>query len=302
MEQKPGAQQEIDVSSLDLRYAHTRIARPKALNMIMNSMDRYGQITPAIVASEEDIIVLIDGYLRVEALKRLGRDTIIAEICHEGELTALFRLLSRSGERQWEAVEQAWIIRDIKARFDCSLTEVARSIGHDLSWVSRRVSLIEDLSEDTLKAVCQGHISTWAATRVLVPLARANPGHAEKLTSHLSAAPISSRNLQAFLRHYENSNRQIRDRMIADPNLFFKAYKAGDEKKRADSLNQGPEGQWIKDFEIVTSMLKRLAKILATVIYPGQDDHDRIRLIRIFRDARSVMGAIEEKIQKAEGQ
>jgi ParB family transcriptional regulator, chromosome partitioning protein len=302
MEEKQSPHQEIDVSRLALRYAHTRIARPKALNMIINSMDRYGQITPAIVAQEGDLIILIDGYLRVEALKRLGRDTIIAEICHEGELKALFRLLSRSGERQWEAVEQAWIILDIKTRFEHSLSQVARSIGHDLSWVSRRVSLIEGLSEDILKAVCQGHISTWAATRVLVPLERANPSHAEKLTAHLLDTPMSSRDLSAFLKHYEGSNKQTRDRMISDPDLFVKAHKSRDEKNLAVALDQGPEGQWIKDFRIVTSMLRRLAKIADTVIYPGQDEDDRIRLVRIFRDARSFMETIEEKIQKADGQ
>jgi ParB family chromosome partitioning protein len=302
MEEIQSPHQEIDVSSLALRYAHTRIARPKALNMIINSMDRYGQITPAIVAQEGDLIILIDGYLRVEALKRLGRDTIIAEICHEGELKALFRLLSRSGERQWEAVEQAWIILDIKTRFEHSLSQVARSIGHDLSWVSRRVSLIEGLSEDILKAVCQGHVSTWAATRVLVPLARANPSHAEKLTAHLLDTPMSSRDLSAFLKHYESSNKQTRDRMISDPDLFVKAHKSRDDKNLAVALGQGPEGQWIKDFRIVASMLRRLAKIADTVIYPGQDEDDRIRLVRIFRDARSFMETIEEKIQKVDAQ
>ena len=254
------------------------------------------------MAQEGDVLILIDGYLRVEALKRLGRDTIIAETCHEGELKALFQLLSRSGERQWEAVEQAWIILDIKTRFQHSLSEVARSIGHDLSWVSRRVSLIEGLNEDILKAVCQGHISTWAATRVLVPLARANPSHAEKLTTHLLDTPMSSRDLSAFLKHYESSNKQTRDRMISDPDLFVKASKSRDEKNLAVALDQGPEGQWIKDFRIVTSMLRRLAKIADTVIYPGQDEDDRIRLVRIFRDARSFMETIEQKVQKVDGQ
>jgi hypothetical protein len=302
MEENHRPQQEIDVSSLVLRYAHTRIVRSKALNMMANSIERFGQINPVIIVIEGSLLILIDGYLRVQAFKRLGRETIQADICHEGELKALFGLLSRSGERQWEAVEQAWIMRDIKDRFACSASEIARSIGHDLSWVSRRLSLIEGLSDDILQAVCQGHVSTWTATRVLVPLARANPSHASRLTKHLCHAPASSRDLAAFLNHYENSNRQTRDRMISDPSLFVKAHKSREQGQLALALGQGPEGHWIKDVGIITAVLRRLAKIVDTVIYPGQDETDRTRLVRVFHDARSLMGRIEDKIHKVDRQ
>jgi ParB family transcriptional regulator, chromosome partitioning protein len=301
MENNQAQYHEIDISSLVLRYAHTRIARPKALNMMMSSMDRFGQITPVIVVPEESFLILIDGYLRVGALKLLQREAVIAQICSAGELSALLQLLSRCGRRQWEAVEQAWIIRDIKDRFGCSLAEIARSIGRDLSWVSRRHSLIDALSEDILQAICRGRISTWSATRVLVPLARANPCHAERLTQHLCRNPMSSRDLSAFLNHYESSNKQVRDRMIDDPSLFAKAHKSTDDTKLALALDQGPEGHWIKDFGTVTGVLRRLLKGVDMVIYPGQDEGDRTRLVRVFDDARSVFKGIEEKIRKVDG-
>jgi ParB-like chromosome segregation protein Spo0J len=293
---------EIGISSLVLRYAHTRIARPKALNMMIASMDRYGQITPVIVVMEGDLWVLIDGYLRVGALTHLGRDTVAVRICPDGEMKALLQLLGRCGERQWEAIEQAWLIRDIKDRFECSLAEIARGIGRDLSWVSRRLSLIDALSEDVLQAICRGRISTWSAARVLVPLARANPSHAQRLTQHLCRNPMSSREMSAFLSHYERSNKQVRERMIYDPSLFAKAYKSKDGSKLAIELDQGPEGHWIKDCGIVTAIARRLEKAVETVIYPGQDEDDRTRLVRVFHDARSVLGAVEEKIRKVDGQ
>lgn len=290
---------EIEIAGLVLRYAHTRIVKPKALTMMTGSLERFGQINPVLVVVEDRLFVLIDGYLRVLSLKRLGRDTVMAEVCEHGELKALFRLLGKAGERQWEAVEQAWIMRDIKDRFACSASEIARSIGHDLSWVSKRLGLLEALSDEVLHAVCQGHVSTWAATRVLVPLARANPSHAEKLTLHLAKAPRSCRDLAEFLKHYESSNRQTRERMVGDPSLFFKAHKSTDENRLARALDQGPEGEWIKDCSIVTGVLRRLLKRVDTVIYPGQDELDRTRLLRVFRDAQSVMAGIDEKIREA---
>jgi len=187
----------------------------------------------------------------------------------------------------------------IKERFGCTASEIARSIGRDVSWVTRRLALIESLSDEILAAVSQGHISTWAATRVLIPLARAKPSHAEQLSHYLSRTPSNTRDLAAFLTHYERSNKQTRDRMVADPGLFFKAHKSRDHEKLAHALDQGPEGEWVKDLDIVTAMLRRLLRRVETVIYEGQDKADRARL-GVFHDAMSVITKIQERIRKVD--
>jgi len=293
---------EVDLGSLDLRYAHTRVAKPKLLDMLTTSIERYGQITPVFTIPEQSRFVLIDGYVRVGAIKRLGRDTIIADVHEIPEQGALFHLLGESGQRQWEAVEQAWIIRDLKERFGCSLREIARGIGYDASWVTRRLSLIDGLPDEVLKSVCTGHVSTYAATRILVPLARANRNHAEKLVAHLAHSPLSTRELSELFKHYEASNKQIRERMISDPSLFLKVRKSREDKTSVEALQQGPEGAWVKDWEIIKSVTRRLTRLLPTVIYPGQDKDERIRLLRAFRDIRVMMDEIDKKISQIEGQ
>jgi len=302
MQPKANNPAEVDLGSLDLRYAHTRVAKPKLLEMLTTSIERYGQITPVFTVPEQGRLVLIDGYVRVGAIKRLGRDTITVDIHEIPEQGALFRLLGESGQRQWEAVEQAWIIRDLKERFGCTLREIARGIGYDTSWVTRRLSLIDGLPDEVLKSVCTGQVSTYAATRILVPLARANSEHAEKLVAHLAHSPLSTRELSELFKHYEVSNKQIRERMISDPSLFLKVRKSREDKTSAEVLQQGPEGAWIKDWGIIKALARRLVRQLATVIYPGQDADDRIRLLRVFRDVKSIMDEIEKKIAQVEGQ
>jgi hypothetical protein len=167
------------------------------------------------------------------------------------------RLLGTTQQRQWEAVEQAWIIREIKERFESSLRQIAKGIGRDISWVSRRLALIDDLPDDLLKAVLGGHVSTWAASRIILPLARANRGHAEKLTEQLADKPLSTRDLSTFFEHYQRSDKQTRERMIADPDLFVKAHQRTQEKRSARALADGPEGAWIEDLAMVRNILRR---------------------------------------------
>jgi ParB family transcriptional regulator, chromosome partitioning protein len=73
---------------------------------------------------------------------------------------------------------------------------------------------------------------------VLVPLARANGEHAQKLVAHLTETPLSTRELSEFLKRYERSNKQTRERMISDPSLFVKAKKTKADKAAALSLHQ----------------------------------------------------------------
>jgi ParB family transcriptional regulator, chromosome partitioning protein len=302
MEKKSCTSVEVDLGSLDLRYAHTRIARPKHVEMIASSIERFDQITPVLIIPEDERLVLIHGFVRMAAIRKLGRDTIRGDIQEISEVQALYHLLADTQERQWEALEQAWIIRDLKERLGCSLTEIARGIGYDPSWVSRRLSLIEGLPEEILRSVATGSVSTYAASRVLVPLARANTHHAQRLVAHLAHHRLSTRELAGFFKHYEASNKQTRERMIADPSLFLKAKQSRDEKTTADALRQGPEGAWIRDWEMIKAIVRRIGRQLSTVIYPGQDSDDRMRLLRPYRDVAAMMEEIEQKIAGIENQ
>jgi ParB-like chromosome segregation protein Spo0J len=292
---------EIELHIVELRYAHTRVANPRSRDRMTRSIERYGQLSPVLVIAEGERLVLMDGYLRVGSLKALGRDTVIGSISEIDECRALLQILGATQQRQWEAVEQAWIIREIKERFEASLREIATGIGHDVSWVSRRLALIDELPEPLLKSVLGGHISAWAAGRILLPLARANKGHAEKLVEHLAHNPFSTRDLSAFFEHYQCSPKGARERMIEDPSLFIKVSRQTQKDRSARSLQQGPEGAWVEDLNIVKGVLRRVLKRLPSVIYDGQDESDRKALLRAFDDAAWVMDEIKRKIAKATG-
>ena len=124
-----------------------------------------------------EALVLIDGYRRVAALRRLGRDTASVEqwSC---DLTA--GAAAGGGARAGSCVRQhrggACCCATWWASTDLSQHEVARRCGRDVSWVSRRLQLLSGLPDAALAAVRGGKLSSWAANRVVVPLARANAG------------------------------------------------------------------------------------------------------------------------------
>ena len=248
---------EVDFHLLDLRYSHTRINDPKALLRMQNSINTYGQIVPALAILEKDRFVLIDGYLRYGALKACGRDCLKVQVV-EGEPDSLINLLVTGDDRQMEAVEQAGLIQELHHRFSYSFAEIAKRLGKDKGWVKRRLDLVESLPKEVMVAVMNGTVSSWAASRVLVPLSRANEQDCLELTRKIIADPLSTRELVCLYDHYQKSARTVRDRIIADPRLFARTVKEQEQQKQGKQINDGPEGKWFKDIRIVCHILKRL--------------------------------------------
>jgi len=291
---------EIDIHLLDLRYAHTRIKNAAALAKMQNSITRYGQIVPALAVPENNNFILIDGYLRLKALMACGHDCIKLQVIEENEADSLFVMLAKNNDRQWEVIEQAALIQELRSRFTCSFGEIARRLGRDKSWVKRRLDLVDSLPEEIKQAVMTGKLSTWSANHVLVPLSRVNEKDACQLTEKLLRDPLSTRELVRIYENYKKSNRVVRDRIIADPSLFARTIRLQDQKQDAKQINDGPEGKWLKDITIVCHILKRLISTAEYVFYPKQDlFHHRQRQIWIKKAETMIIELKEQAWRKS---
>lgn len=268
---------EIDFHLMELRYADTRIKNAAALARMQNSIARYGQIVPALAVAESNKFILIDGYLRLGALKACGHDCIKLQVVEEKEADSLFVLLAKNNDRQWEVIEQAGLIQELHNRFSYSFGEIARRLGRDKSWVKRRLDLVCSLPEEIKEAVMSGKVSTWSASHVLAPLSRVNEKDAVLLTEKLLKAPLSTRELARLYEHYKKSNRVVRDRIITGPTLFAEALREQEQQGDAKEVKEGPEGRWLKDISIVCHILKRLISTAENVFYPERDYFNRSR-------------------------
>lgn len=271
MDTPPPQTPEVDLHRLDLRFADARLLEPRAIEALARSIEQSGQLIACIAVPEADSnrLILVDGYRRVRALRRLGRDTARVE-CWACDLAqALLTVLAQAGRRPFAAIEEALLVQELVRGQGLSEREVARRSGRDVSWVSRRLELVCGLSEAVLAAVRQGAVSTWAATRVLAPLARANTEHATALLTALAATPLSTRELQTWFRHYLNTPRAARARMVSHPRLFIQSLRAQDELRADTRLARGPEGQCAADVRQLFALIKRLRSRLPSLRQEG---------------------------------
>jgi len=287
----------LEFHQLLTRFASLRVHEPRRVQKLTRSIERQGQLMPvvAVPADEQEIRwILIDGYRRWEALRQLGKDHIWVDVWDRSVDEALLLCLGRGAERAWQAIEEAALIEVLARRH--SLREIAASLGRDVSWVSRRLSLFQALPADLLTAVRQGTISLWAASRILAPLARANTDHARTLLAQLEQQPLSTRQLKRLYTHYRQANQVQRERLVQAPGLFFQALDTQEQTTAAKRLAAGPEGAWYKDLTVVGQILKRLQGQVPALFTAEQVPEARTRLQQAFAQMKRAFEQLEQAL------
>ena len=163
-----------------------------------------------------------------------------------------------------------------------------------LASASNHQTLVNDLPDDVLEAVRQGHFSIWAGSRVLAPLARANSEHASRLVQALRGEKLGTRELTSFLKHYEQANPAVRERMVNEPLLFAKV--SGKDAAVPVVLRQGPQGALLDDLRAVSSILRRLRRDVDRVFYPGQSEDERADMQQALTKAQSQLLELQVEI------
>jgi len=114
---------DLELHQLTLRYERLRKRQPREERSLLVSLAEIGQQLPVVVIQEAPSFILIDGYKRVRALKRLARDTVRATCWQVAETEAL--LLERGLRRGSEdALDQAWLLAELQERCQWSLEEL----------------------------------------------------------------------------------------------------------------------------------------------------------------------------------
>lgn len=289
---------ELEHHQLILRYEHLRKRCPERERRLLSSLAGHGQQIPiVVVASEEaDRFVVVDGYKRVRAMRRLGCDVVQAACWDMGEADALLlgRLMRAGAEES--AFEQGLWLQELHLRFALSLEELARRFDRSVSWVSRRVALVRDLPETIQQRVLRGEVVAHAAMKYLVPLARANREACERLVEAIAGKKLTTRQVGELVAAYRSGGTKTRTLVLTDPLVVLKA-----RDRNTSSLviePKSPGELLLRDFEILSSVarraLKRLCEGAALRLAPPERDD----LASSFQQVQREIERLERQVGK----
>jgi ParB/RepB/Spo0J family partition protein len=254
------------------------------------SLAESGQQTPIVVVAAEgqtDRFVVIDGYKRITALGQLGRDTVEAVVWPMSEAAAVLLDRSLRLSEHETALEVGWLLAELERRFDYGLDELARRFDRSVSWVSRRLALVEVLPEAIQQQVREGKIPAQVALKFLVPVARQSLEACQRMATIFAQHHCDTREAGQLYGAWRKGSPAARKRILDDPELFFKTQRQAQEKAPA-----GTGAELLRDLEMVVAIVTRAQRRLAGGAAAELDDQQskaaRHQLERIQTQLRRI--------------
>jgi ParB family transcriptional regulator, chromosome partitioning protein len=278
----------LELRQLDLRYANLRIADPTRRARLEQALAREGQQVPVLViAGDADRYVLIEGYGRVDALRRLSRDTVEAAVLDMGEAEALILRHRLDHGAPRSALEEGWLVTTL---VDCgkSQFEVAIALAKSTAWVSRRLALVRTLPEVAQAAVRAAQICASAAEKFLVPLSRGNAEHCVKLVEGLGSVKPTQRQLLRLYTAWKAANDDVRLQIVEQPLLYLKVDDALQPKDPADEADVTA----IRDIEAIAGVCGRARKGLREGTFVRLREDHRAQFVSAWREAQLAFDAV----------
>lgn len=254
---------ELNLESLDLKYERLSVRRASVERRLLGSLGESGQQSPVIVVAgaEAGRYVVVDGHKRVRALKRLKADVAKAAILEMTEAEALATAYQWNAEGKREAFEEGWLVAELYRQFGWSLGDIARRLVRSKSWVSKRLSLVEDLPEWMSEAVAEGSIGAHAAANYLAPLTRVNGEDGRRLMERMKGLALSDRQWGEIYACYRTSNATARRKIVEAPELFLKARQAAKQSKAEAGLDEKQQ-RCVNNLELIGKISLGLARNL----------------------------------------
>lgn len=243
-------QEQLALVSINERLQRYRLQNSKIEHKIFESLGRYGQITPIVVCRLEGENVLIDGFKRLRAARRLqGMNRLTArrlEVDEQGAKAAVYNL-NLLHQRPQE-LEEAWIVHSLVREDGLSQVDAARLLGRHKSWVNRRLAMLERLCDSAREELRLG-LLTPALARQLTRLPRGN--QAEALRTARDAS-LTSREFAGVV-----------DLLLASSTQEQTAFVLGDPRKALRQSEAGYVHYWDPRLSVAGNRVaKRLALLL----------------------------------------
>ena len=267
----------VDLHQLDLRHKCLKLHNRDDESRLLASLEREGQQNPIVVVatdSAETPYLLIDGFKRARAAKRLGINQLECSVWKHSADDALMMLHSLQQARERSSLEDAYLIRALREEYGLSLGTIAKRLGRTKSWASRRLGLVTELPSWLQDHIRNGEVKCYAASRYLIPLARTNTEHAKLLAKGLAGMNVTTRDVADLYFAWKTGSEDERLTVVTSPEVILAARDAA-----TDSSVSETQETLLQDLSRVESLLVRASRSLTDAVREGLEKwcHDSLR-------------------------
>ena len=167
---------DLSLGRIDTSYGVFRLVCPRADAVMERSVAHYGQLTPVVVgrSAERSRYELVDGFKRIRAFRKLGFKEVKVRILPGSERVLKAAIVHLNHQvRSISDMEEAMVLLSLYREDGLTQSEIAVLFGRHKSWVSRRIALVERLSDEVQEHLRLGLVRVGVG-RELARLPRGN--------------------------------------------------------------------------------------------------------------------------------
>jgi hypothetical protein len=257
--------QELELSSLDLRYEGHRMKNAAVEERLLSSILARGIEEPLEGVEVSGVQILLNGFKRYRCARKLQLSTVPYAWLGQDEVSGILNLLRTSNNRALSILEQAAFIDELHAIRQLSLAQIAEELSRSKSWVSMRLGLLGEMSETVRLKLFNGDFPVYPYMYTLRQFMRMNGAkldEVERFVTAVSGHGLSVREIEqlahGFFRGPESFRQEILKGNLALP------------LKQLRQVPQDPDG--CSEFErVLLGDLELTQKYMQRVMGKSQD-------------------------------
>jgi hypothetical protein len=276
----------VERSSLDLRYEGYRLRDPAQEARLLASIRQRGIERPlaGVSMSRAGVRILLNGFKRQRAAKKLGIDYVPFVSLGEEEAAGILNLMRGSAEMALDIVEESRFLVELLSVHDMSVADVAEALSRSRGWVSMRRGLWEEMSPAIQGILFRGAFPVYAYLYTLRPFMRMNSvgrEPVERFMKALAGKRLSLRDIELLAHAY-----------FLGPASLREAIDAGQWGWSLEQMkNVPPDPQGCNSFEQrLLGDLERLHKSIERVMVKCQSK--RLTSRAFYAEANLLIGSL----------
>lgn len=205
--------EEVEISSLDVRYQDYRIKNPKTEKTLLASILEHGIREPLqgvdSNSTQERIRILLNGFKRYRCARKLDIKIVPYYSLGNDEALGIINLLRIANSKSLTTLEQAKLIDELKNIHKMSIPEIAKLLEKSTGWVGMRVGMLKQMSHFVMGKIFNGDFPAYSYMYTLRPFIRMKDIKKEEIDEFVrlvSGKELSIRDLGLLAQGYFNDS------------------------------------------------------------------------------------------------
>ena len=276
--------EQVEVSSIDLRYQAYRIRNHYAEKRLIQSIVEKGIHDPLQGIDTKDGRILLDGFKRYRCAIKLSIGTVPYCSLANDEAMGILELLRIANAKSLTILEQARLIDELQSVYGMCNTDIAGVLEKSKAWVSVRKGMLNQMTPYVLDKIMNGTFPaySWLYTmRQFMRLNSTSKEEVETFVRSIAGKGLSTRDIETLAHGYFKGSQNLRQQIVSGKI----SWALGQIKQRQSSAPDCSklEQAMLRDLEIVQ-------KYMCRIISKSQDD--RYRSHSFYAQSNLLTGGI----------